>query len=583
MQSYIKRLDDCADELSTVRPMNGINGPSYVRPCSSGGPLVTARVSPSSFPTTAYRYTETQDWFSHNIPHWSNLLPLVTASSPRALEIGSWEGRSAVYLLTSLCKKEGGMICIDHFDLLTTEAGRARREKVQHNLALTGGKYRIMEQFSVPALMSLLQEEMGNCNPGFDWIYIDGSHEADDTFLDGELCWRLARKGAIVIFDDYHWDNEPEDSIHHPKKGIDAFLELHRGEYDRLTAKEHYQVVLRKTTDMRIGFLVASSQPNAGKVDDVKEALGYGTNVALAVDSKYAMAAAVVIRSAVERTPGRITFYVVDCGLSAGDKEKLKLTLPEGRTDTTLKFLDLPDGALATELGPSWAKLDILHILPVERCLYLDSDVLVCKSLKELWDTDLEGNPIGACVDIGHPMGHAEVDRRPYFNAGVMLLDLALIRRDISTMPDAARSMRTSTFRDQDVLTCHFTTWKALSLTWNAQGLGTYAVYPSSDRKSLNLDEMLDPAIVHFTGPVHPSLAEILNPYVQPPTAKPWGYAGSPGHPFERAWWDVLEKTAWNGVSESDEWKRGLHEEKLKVVERAGKEFNKKLRELGKL
>ncbi|KAF8990584.1 nucleotide-diphospho-sugar transferase [Cyathus striatus] len=389
-------------------------------------------IGPSSFPTTAYRYTETQN-------------------CPRALEIGSWEGRSVVYLLTSLCKEEGEMICIDHFDLLTNEAGRARREKVQHNLALTGGKYRIMEQFS---------------------IYIDSSHEADDTSLDGELCWH--------------------DSIHHPKKGIDALLELHGG---------HYQVVLRKTTDIRIGFLVASSQPNASKVDDIKEALGYSTNVALTVDSKYAMAAAVVIRSAVERILGRITFYIVDCGLSAGDKEKLKLTLPEGRTDTTLKFLDLPDGALATELGPSWAKLDILYILPVERCLYLDSDVLVRKN------------------------------RRPYFNAGAILLDLALIHRDISTMPNAARSTRTSTFCDQDVLNCHFTSWKALSLTWNAQGLGTSAVYPSSDRKSFNHDEMLDPAIVRFTGPVHPSLAEILNPYL----------CGSPGHPFEKAWWDVVD------------------------------------------
>ena len=30
-------------------------------------------------------------------------------------------------------------------------------------------------------------------------------HEANDTFLDGELVWRLARKGAMVIFDDYEW------------------------------------------------------------------------------------------------------------------------------------------------------------------------------------------------------------------------------------------------------------------------------------------------------------------------------------------------------------------------------------------
>jgi len=48
--------------------------------------------------------------------------------------------------------------------------------------------------------------------------------------LDGELAWRLARKYAIIVFDDYHLDRGPEDSIHHPKRGIDAFLLLHQGD-----------------------------------------------------------------------------------------------------------------------------------------------------------------------------------------------------------------------------------------------------------------------------------------------------------------------------------------------------------------
>jgi predicted O-methyltransferase YrrM len=150
-----------------------------------------------------YAFTPTQDWFSFHIETWTSLLHYVQSTRPRALEIGSWEGRSAVFLLTNLCQTEGEVVCIDHFDLLDTPAGCERLRKVNHNLALAGGQYRIIDEFSVPALMKLLEEEILAADPGFDWIYVDGSHEADDTFLDGELAWRLARKGAIFIFDDY--------------------------------------------------------------------------------------------------------------------------------------------------------------------------------------------------------------------------------------------------------------------------------------------------------------------------------------------------------------------------------------------
>jgi predicted O-methyltransferase YrrM len=150
-----------------------------------------------------YDFTPTQDWFSPNIETWTALIQQVKTTSPRALEIGTWEGRSAVFLLTNLCQTAGEVVCIDHFDLLETPAGRARFERLNRNLALTGGQFRIFDEFSVPALIKLLEEEMWATTPGFDWVYVDGSHEADDTFLDGELAWRLARKGAILIFDDY--------------------------------------------------------------------------------------------------------------------------------------------------------------------------------------------------------------------------------------------------------------------------------------------------------------------------------------------------------------------------------------------
>jgi hypothetical protein len=90
-------------------------------------------------------------------------------------------------------------------------------------------------------------------------VYTDGSHEADDTFLDAELAWRLTRPGGLirVILDDYRWDKEPASSMHHPARGIDGFITLHEGQFELL--HKEYQVILRKTVKMRIGFLHKSA------------------------------------------------------------------------------------------------------------------------------------------------------------------------------------------------------------------------------------------------------------------------------------------------------------------------------------
>ncbi|KAG2003636.1 glycosyl transferase [Coprinopsis cinerea AmutBmut pab1-1] len=522
-------------------------------------------------PDPSFRFTDSQDWFSHNVESWKALLPIVTRNDPRILEIGSWEGRSAVFLSANLCK-DGEIVCIDHFDLFNTDAGKERYERMQHNLGLTGKRFRILPEFSFPALMKLLEEEMGREDPGYDWIYVDGSHRADDTLLDGELAWRLARKGAVVIFDDYHWDATPEDSAEHPKRGIDAFLSLHRGEYDMLSRPENYQVVLKKTSEMRIGFLIPHSQPiTATQV----AAFGYSINIATATDSSYAMPASVLLATLVNHTPGRISIYVGDCGMTDQDRDMMERSLPK-RDDVTMVFIPLGDETLARKWNGKWAKVDLLTKLPVERALYLDADILVRGDISELWRTDLGDKAIGAVIDVGYPMGCSGLPRREYFNSGVLLLDLAKVRPKLTaTFDQLCEQFQKS---DQDALNAHFggDDWKSLSLQWNAQGLGTYASSYAPDRHLVDLAQMDNPAIVHFTGPLHPSLADVLNPWVQPCTAKPWGYAGSPGHPFAQEWFEALSETVWMPYYE-DKWKQVCQQAKERAISKATEDFKVKV------
>lgn len=524
--------------------------------------------------TDLYEFTSTQDWFSFNKPAWQNLFHLVLSKAPRVLEIGSWEGRSAVFLLTTLCATSGEIVCIDHFDLMGTAEGRERYRKLTHNLALTGRPARVLPQFSVPALYTLLQEEMNKDHEaGFDWIYIDGSHRADDTLLDAELAWRLARPSCIFIFDDYNWSEQPFDSPHHPRRGIDAFLAVHKGEYERLsTNPEQYQMVLQKKIPMRIGFLLKPASDT-----ELYDAFEYGINIALTVDSAYAMAATVTLRSIAEHVQGRIMLYIVDCGIHAEDKRKFEASLSM-RPNITLLFIALPPNSLTSNMGTVWAKIDMMKCLPVQRVLYLDADILVRRDLRELWNTDPSGRSIAAAPDVGCPMGHPGIPRGEYFNAGVLLVDLARTRSTLPELETCCREMAHSKYREQDALNVHFKTdWVALSLGWNAQGLGTYAECTSVDREKLCLREMEDPTIVHFTGPVHPPMEIVLNPYVQPYTAKPWGYAGAPGHPYEREWWDMLEKTDWKGWKKTTDYKETCEKARMEVLKNAREEFNRRL------
>ncbi|GAB1658086.1 hypothetical protein Mh1955_12220 [Mannheimia haemolytica] len=49
----------------------------------------------------------------------------------------------------------------------------------------------------------------------FDYIYIDGSHEAPDVLFDALLAHRLVRKGGVISFDDYLWSPDETGKQRH--------------------------------------------------------------------------------------------------------------------------------------------------------------------------------------------------------------------------------------------------------------------------------------------------------------------------------------------------------------------------------
>jgi predicted O-methyltransferase YrrM len=184
--------------------------------------------------TPAYEFS--QDWFTNHIPVWDKLLAQLAPE--KVLEIGSYEGRSACYLIERIAaSRDLELHCVDSW------GGGFEHEKsvmqfveqrFDKNVALAQGaaakkvSLHKHKTTSVAALSELIFFGQGG---KFDLVYVDGSHQAPDVLADCVLAFRLLRSGGLMILDDYLWSTSaPQivDPLLTPKPAIDAFLNLYQ-------------------------------------------------------------------------------------------------------------------------------------------------------------------------------------------------------------------------------------------------------------------------------------------------------------------------------------------------------------------
>ncbi len=107
-----------------------------------------------------------------------------------------------------------------------------------------------------------------------------------------------------------------------------------------------------------------------------------------------------------------------------------------------------------------------LKLLPenMDRILYLDVDMVIKGSLLPLYETNLSGKAFAVCEDIfGKINGFHEANKRrlsippeySYFNAGVMLFNLTLLRKENAAdrmLENIYRDYERYEYNDQDVM-----------------------------------------------------------------------------------------------------------------------------------
>ena len=255
-------------------------------------------------------------------------------------------------------------------------------------------------------------------------------------------------------------------------------------------------------------------------------------NIVFASDNNYAQHTAVAMASVLVNTkvPQKIQFYLIDDEIQQENKEKIIKTVQNlgGNIEfIKIKNSKLEDCYVSGELSrASYFRLDIANILDesIEKIIYLDCDLLVYDDIEKMWQLDMGGKPVAATCDLGI-MASARVRKQknkfiglpfdtPYFNAGVLIMDLKKWRD--GNYAEAIIALATQNKypnHDQDALNKFFmNNWQEIPLRWDVIPPVFnlfFKIVTKPDLRKKAIEAKLNPAIFHYAGGYKPWEYEI--------------------------------------------------------------------------
>lgn len=189
-------------------------------------------------------------------------------------------------------------------------------------------------------------------------------------------------------------------------------------------------------------------------------------HILVTLDRNYLKVLSVMLYSLSQSDPeGVYTVYVVNNTLTEEDFASLSALLPRTELVNVQVPEDLLQNAPVSDRYPTemYYRLFAARYLPqqLERILYLDPDLVVLHSLRSLYQIDFDGKLFAAASHI-ESRTFRELNRRrlhlsehaKYLNSGVMMMNLALLRKESpQTILDYIQSHKaTLLLPDQDVL-----------------------------------------------------------------------------------------------------------------------------------
>jgi predicted O-methyltransferase YrrM len=156
---------------------------------------------------------------------------LRSTASVDVLELGTAHGVSAAYMAAAVEENGGSVTTVDH--VVATRLRDPQPDAVLARAGLTERVNRVLVQDSSYTwwLGQRILEctRAGRCEPGYDFVYIDGAHNWTIDGFSFFLVEKLLRPGGWILLDDMAWSYGASTSSFGPGQGPDA-LGLSSGE-----------------------------------------------------------------------------------------------------------------------------------------------------------------------------------------------------------------------------------------------------------------------------------------------------------------------------------------------------------------
>lgn len=187
-------------------------------------------------------------WFRKKTqPLWEKYILPLAPQIKTYLEIGTGEGGSVRWVLENLPVELA--VTVDPF--LGEMAGREASARAYLEKWLDTADcprpmtpLRMVKEPSVEYLCYRICDEPIR----FDFIYVDGDHDALPVLTDCVLAWQLLKPGGIMAMDD--WDRSWKDTRRHgrrpgAKQGVEGFLTCIFGQYEKVFEASN-QICIRR-------------------------------------------------------------------------------------------------------------------------------------------------------------------------------------------------------------------------------------------------------------------------------------------------------------------------------------------------
>ena len=181
------------------------------------------------------------DYFSINSYYWDHLINKYFKEFSY-LEIGSFEGNSALYILKNFKPKK--VICVDIWDKYDDKYKDENLEMFENfksNLSEFNDKFSFFKSTS-DDFFKINHEK-------FDVIYIDGWHEAPQVYKDLSNSWDSLNFNGLIICDDYFYgDIRFNTSSNLPANAINQFL-FEKKNHLKVICVNNTQIFLKKISN----------------------------------------------------------------------------------------------------------------------------------------------------------------------------------------------------------------------------------------------------------------------------------------------------------------------------------------------